>query len=93
MVIGTLTKRDVPFDLTWVGGGEGKDLSEPQVGSSVKGLEKPNKWFVMEAVLMKELDWSFDLALWNTAARMRSQNEWHHYHQRSDKKGKRKAID
>lgn len=101
MVIGHLTRREVGMEVGWVtnSGKEGRELVEPQLRTSLgegeRGKWMPNKYFILEAILVKPLDEQFDLALWNTAARMRSQNEWSHYHtslaQSRTQKGKRKA--
>lgn len=100
MVIGHLIQRSTPANLDWMEskGVKGiKDLSEPQVGNAVKTAGKgegwvPNKWFVLEALLLKPLDPAYDLALWNYTARLRSKHEWEH-HGSSKVKGKRKAED
>lgn len=105
MIIGHLTKRDTPEDINWVTRGEKVPLIEPQVHNTISELRIegeesaliPNRYFVLEALLFKPLQPSFDLALWNYTARLRSQHEWATHTQppssgRKDK-GKRKAID
>ncbi|SPO25006.1 uncharacterized protein UTRI_01518_B [Ustilago trichophora] len=103
MVIGHLTKRDNPVDIGFLTAtGETIDLGEPQIRSSINAFGQgetaeelvPNRWFVLEAMLVKPLDHTFDLRLWNRAARLRSQHEWQlHSLSSRDAKGKRKAID
>lgn len=51
----------------------------------------PHTRFFIEAILVKELDHTFDLNLWNYTARLRSQHEWKHVPLPTSDKGKRRA--
>lgn len=102
MVIGHLTKRTNPVDIDFLTGKQDSvNLAEPQVRNSIKEFGQgergqelmPNRWFVLEAMLVKTLDHTFDLRLWNRAARMRSQHEWQlHSSSSKNARGKHKAI-
>lgn len=110
MVIGHLTRRDVPVDISFLTGKEESGWEGVQLKQAVDHFRErwapPNRYFVLEAILVKPLDHTFDLQLWNHTARRRSQHEWQMYHHdqthaqepiaaagAGDKKGKRKAID
>ncbi|SPO22840.1 uncharacterized protein UTRI_01518 [Ustilago trichophora] len=103
MVIGYLTKRTNPVDIDFLTANRDRiNLAEPQIRHSIKGFGQgergeeliPNRWFVVEAMLVKTLDHTFDLRLWNRTARMRSQHEWQlHSSSSKNTRGKHKAID
>ncbi|SNX82252.1 uncharacterized protein MEPE_00958 [Melanopsichium pennsylvanicum] len=108
MVIGHLVQRQTPVDVSFVTDTAKKDLGKPQIREAIPAFTQdqdlvPNRYFVLEAILVKPLDHTFDLRLWNRAARLRSQHEWFMHSQpakaeqrspiQSDKKGKRKAKD
>lgn len=55
------------------------DMTAPQVALSVPSNllgRPPDTQYVVKALIVKELDPTFDLDLWNRAARVRSQYEW-----------------
>lgn len=83
MVIGHLTKRSTPVDTSFLS--ESKpDWSRVQMKDAVqlgngKEWKGMNRWFVVEALLVKPLGREFDLRLWNDTARMRSNHLWSMY--------------
>ncbi|CBQ70277.1 conserved hypothetical protein [Sporisorium reilianum SRZ2] len=81
MVIGHLTRRSQPVDVGFLRNPEKADWSQVQVRSAVpiKGGATPNRFFVLEALLVRALDHTFDLGLWNRAARVRSEHQWRMY--------------
>lgn len=102
MVIGHLVRRETRLDISWATAQHTPlHLAEPQIPSAIARLSAennhlvPNPFFVLEAILIKPLDHTFDLALWNHTARLRSHHEWtlHHHESQSQSKGKRKATD
>lgn len=90
MVIGHLTQRGTPVDTRFLHDSKQNDdekwTSEVHLHHAAPQLQHPawgrvNRWFVVEALLVKQLDASFDLALWNRTARTRSEHEWSMYMQ------------
>ncbi|SJX60951.1 uncharacterized protein SRS1_12174 [Sporisorium reilianum f. sp. reilianum] len=81
MVIGHLTRRSQPVDVGFLRNPEKADWSQVQVRSAVpiKRGATPNRFFVLEALLVRALDHTFDLGLWNRAARVRSEHQWRMY--------------
>ncbi|CDS00821.1 hypothetical protein [Sporisorium scitamineum] len=71
MVIGHLTRHTRPVDIGFLANPEKADWGQVQVRSAVSmgGESLPNRFFVLEAMLVKPLDYTFDLKLWNHAAR------------------------
>lgn len=88
MVIGHLVRRDRPVDLSFIDvpAPASSDRSEPQIRPAIVAFQEqhrreellPNRYFVLEAILAKPLNPTFDLRLWNNTARLRSQHEWQH---------------
>ncbi|GAC98984.1 hypothetical protein PHSY_006581 [Pseudozyma hubeiensis SY62] len=94
MVIGHLTKRSTPVDTGFLA--ESKpDWSRVQLKDAVqlgngKEWTEVNRWFVVEALLVKPLGREFDLRLWNETARLRSIHLWTMYER--DQQAKRDLI-
>ncbi|PWZ00913.1 hypothetical protein BCV70DRAFT_84643 [Testicularia cyperi] len=79
MVIGYLVRQQDPVDIAFVQSGRARlsDSGEVQTPSSSSvEQELPNRFFVLEAILARELDPSYDLSLWNRTARLRSLYEY-----------------
>lgn len=78
MVIGHLTRFTRPLDLAFLSSPEMIECADVQMRSAVsmEGRSLPNRYFVLEAMLVKPLDHTFNLQLWNQAARMRSDHQW-----------------
>ncbi|EST10179.2 hypothetical protein PSEUBRA_000592 [Kalmanozyma brasiliensis GHG001] len=101
MVIGHLIRREVAIDIDFLHNQTQRGWDGVQTNDALPHFENdewdlPNRFFVLEAILIKPLDHTFDLRLWNHTARLRSQHEWQMHHldaPSTDKKGKRKALD
>ncbi|KAJ9479828.1 hypothetical protein PHBOTO_003315 [Pseudozyma hubeiensis] len=83
MVIGHLTRRSTPVDVDFLSQSKA-DWSRVQLKDAVqlgngKEWKEVNRWFVVEALLVKPLGREFDLRLWNDTARMRSNYLWTMY--------------
>jgi hypothetical protein len=80
MVLGTLTRRSTPIDLAFTTAPAPIPPIDAQVAATVfplrTDIQLPSRLFVLEALVCKPLDHTFDLALWNHAARLRSHADW-----------------
>lgn len=86
MVIGHLTRLPLPMDITFALRQSHIDLGQVQLHHAVhlmrqKWASSLNRYFVLEATLIKPLDDEFDLQLWNRTARVRSHHLWSMHHQ------------
>lgn len=95
MVLGYLRKHKAPIDTSFLDKEErptSSRSSEPLISDTANVRQaRPNDRFYLEAILVKELDHTFDLKLWNYTARLRSQHEWKNAPSSTHDKGKQRA--